>query len=286
MATTQFKKQLASLNGTWKKAKDKQDEMFGGAMIPEATYMAQLTSAKLVLTKQSQKLAISRTFLILEGDFEGKTLSDLMGLSFNEYSPVYARRWIEQMGYAAPEDLSEELENILDAITKDARYAKIKVKHSGTYYNIDVLEASAATDSDPEGDPADPQIDSNADEEAPETDEASEGDAALTAALLEFATSQDLDGVEVSDEDTLDSLKGKLADFQWQDGELTSEEAELLTKVGLVENIIRPEPLALKKSPTKAVPAKPATAVAKAAPAAKAVTAAPVKPGKAGPKKK
>ena len=177
------------------------------------------------------------------------------------------------------------------------------MKHSGTYYNIDVLEASAATDSDPEGDPADPQIDSNADEEAPESDAASEGDAELTAALLEFATSQDLDGVEVSDEDTLETLKDKLADFQWQDGELTSEEAELLTKVGLVENIIRPEPLSLKKPPTKAVPeaatvaatpvaatkatpAKPASVATKAPPAAKAATAAPVKAGKAGPKKK
>lgn len=230
---SQFASQLASLNKNWASAKAKQDEMFGGQQIPGAQYTAQLVGAKLILTKQSQRLAIARNFLIVDGDYEGRTVSDMMGLAFNELSPVFARRWIEQMGYAAPEDLAAELENVLDAITADAMYCKIKIRLSGQYYNIDVLETWSSKDEDVKSE-------AGSEETAEAKAEAEGDDPDLLAALMVFASSQDLGGVTISDEDTVDSLKEKLSDFQWEEGELAEGEADLLVSVGLGDLIIKP----------------------------------------------
>lgn len=286
---SQFASQLASLGKTWAGAKAKQDEMFGGQQLPAAQYTAQLVGCKLILTKQSQKLAVTRNFLIVDGEYEGKTISDMMGLNFNELSPVFLRRWIEQMGYAAPEDLAAELENVLQAIGKDANYVKIKVRLSGQYYNIDVLETWSSKDETGEGESeAAPEGEGEAEADVGEAG-ASEGeggeadDPETLAALMLFGSSQDLGDVTISDEDTIDSIKEKLSDFTWKPEELAEGEGDLLESVGLGDLIVKPEPAAKAKPAPKgkAAPAAPAkaSAPAKAAPA----KAAPAKPS---PKKK
>lgn len=292
MAKSAFANALKSAGSTWAASKAKHDEMFGGEQIPKATYTAQLISAKGIVTKQSQKPAVSRNFLILEGDFEGRSISDMMGINFNELSPVFLRRWIDQMGYTAPEDLMADLENILEAITKDAKICKIAVKPSGQYYNIDVLECWDADEA--EGGEGEGEGEAEGEAEAEATGEA-EGDAGegddpeTLAALLVFASSQDLGDVTVSDEDTLDSLKEKLSDFQWGPEELAEGEADLLESVGLGDLITKPEPKgkpAPKGKAAPAAPAKPSAPAAKAAPAKPAAKAVPAKAGKPAPAKK
>lgn len=283
---SQFASQLASLNKNWAGAKAKQDEMFGGQQIPAAQYTAQLVGCKLILTKQSQKLAVTRNFLIVDGEYEGKTISDMMGLNFNELSPVFLRRWIEQMGYAAPEDLAAELENVLDAIAKDAHYCKIKVRLFGQYYNIDVLETWSSKDENGEGEgdsaPAETPAEGEG-EAAPADDSGTEGDDPETlASLMAFAASQDLGDVTISDEDTIDSLKEKLSDFQWKPEEVTPEEAELLDRVGLGDLIVKPAPAPKAGKPAPKAKEAPAAAPKASAPAKAApAKAAPSKPAPA-----
>jgi hypothetical protein len=293
MAKSAFAQALKSASTSWTASKAKHDEMFGGEQIPKGTYTAQLISAKGIVTKQAQKPAVSRNFLIMEGDFEGRSISDMMGINFNELSPVFLRRWIDQMGYPCPEELTDGLEDTLEAITKDSMMCKISVKPSGQYYNIDVLEVWSpdgdAAEGEGQGGEGEGEADGGeADAGEGEGEGGAEGDDPETlAALLEFASSQDLGDVTVDDSDTIDSLKEKLADFQWKPEELAEGEAEMLERVGLGDVIVKPAPKTVPKAAPKgkAAPAAPAKAStpAKAAPAKAAPAKAAPKPA---PKKK
>lgn len=259
---SEYQKQLASMRKTWKASKKVYDTMFAGAKVPEGVYIAQVQKCALKESKSSGNLMIARQHLILEGEYKGTMLFDNMQLE-TEYGPVFARRWIETVGYEAPEDI-EELPELLEAIAGEGPVCKVVVKHSGDFVNVNVSEMldsgildelGISTTVDPdeddsaEGDDADEAAEQEEEAEVVEEEKPKAKAKAKTKAkakakskkealsekdLKEFCVSQDID---FEDSDDFDALKELISEFTYSRSELDAKEVKLLETLGLGDDI-------------------------------------------------
>jgi hypothetical protein len=278
---SKFFDRLNAMQGTYEKA----TSSFGGALIPEDTYMAKFQSAELRMTPQ-EKMLIERKHLITEGDYEGEVVTDAMFLE-NEGNLGFVKRWIELMGYNAPANIAAELEKLLETFGEEQRTERIKISHyQGKRYNVDVLEVwepgtEGATAADDDSQAGEATEGTTAD-----TAGAGEDDQELHTRLLTFVSAHpevqaDTDEkdendnvvtVEITEDLSNDTIIAAMSNYDYKREEITDDEAALLEEVGLQGNIIAPKPKA---------PAKPAVAAAK--PAGKATPAKPAAPAKAAP---
>jgi len=266
---SEYQKQLASMKKTWKSSKKVYDTMFAGAKVPEGVYIAQVQKCALKESKSSGNLMIARQHLILEGEYKGTMLFDNMQLE-TEYGPVFARKWIETVGYETPEDI-EELPELLEAIASEGPVCKVAVKHSGDFVNVNVSEMldsgildelGISTTVDPdeedstsdEGDDGDDDDDDGSaeqeedvevvEEEKPKAKAKAKAKAKPKAKskkeslsekdLKEFCVSQDID---FEDSDDFDTLKELISEFTYNRSELDAKEVKLLEALGLGDDI-------------------------------------------------
>jgi len=149
----EFKKRLNGMQKAWATGKD------SAPGVPGASYTMQLQSAKVRESKSSKKLMIVREHLVVEGEYQGEVVRDNMMLETDK-GPFYAAKWIRQMGYDVPDDMSD-LEEVLSAMSDANPIYSAEVTKSGdfTNANVDELlqeEAEMTTTADDAGEGAEP----------------------------------------------------------------------------------------------------------------------------------
>lgn len=238
---SEYTKKLAGMKTAYDDSQNQYDSMFGGAKVPAGNYVAKLQSAVIKESQSSGKLMIAREHLITEGEFANITIYDNIMLE-TPMGFTFVRRWVDMMGYEQPEQ-PEEIEDIVSDIAEEAPVVKIRIKHSGDFVNVSVIEVLDGT-----GDEA-----GESDEQADETEETQDAPEYTNEALdklREFCIKEE---IELSDDDDEDSLKEKIDDFEYPEDKLDEWQIKLLTEIGQEANITRkekPKPLPAAKKKT------------------------------------
>jgi len=238
-----YSKKLAGMKNAYDDSQNQYDSMFGGAKVPAGNYTAKLQSAVIKESQSSGRLMIAREHLLVQGEFTNITIYDNIMLE-TPMGFTFVRRWIDMMGYEQPER-PEDLEDIVAEIAEDAPMVKIRIKHSGDFVNVSVIEVL-----DGEGTAEEESVDTSTEEV---TEDAGDETSELLDKLREFCIKED---IELSDDDDEESLKEKIDGFEYPEDKLEEWQVELLTELGQEENIARkekpkPKPVAKPKSSAK-----------------------------------
>lgn len=132
----QFKKRLAAANKNWASAKTKASESAGGVEFEDGRYLARLVAAKLG-ESAGGRLQVRFDFKFEQDDehaYGGKVKYDYQGVETEQNLEFFARR-LEQLGYEAPDDLSQIVDILLD-IEKEKPLCKIRLKSKGDFQNV------------------------------------------------------------------------------------------------------------------------------------------------------
>lgn len=117
-------------------AKEKANEQsYGASEVEDGRYLARLTRAELCNSKSSGRLQVAWSYEIEEGEFKGEKVSNYDGCETEE-NLKYLFLTLSRFGIEAPDDLSEELEEILKNIEKSKPICKIQIKTKGEYQNV------------------------------------------------------------------------------------------------------------------------------------------------------
>ncbi|NIP40486.1 MAG: hypothetical protein GTN39_03120 [Candidatus Aenigmarchaeota archaeon] len=144
---SEFEKRLNKMNDDWKDGKDTPPGP------PDGTYAFQLQKAELREAQSSGKLYIAREHLVIDGEYEGEVVRDMMSLE-TDRGPYYIAKWIEKMGYEAP-DKAKDIPDTLEAIQNDAPTYTGSIKHSGDFINVRVMEVLEGGDGGGKSSPED-----------------------------------------------------------------------------------------------------------------------------------
>lgn len=257
-----FQARLDSMKQNWDKSQGDYDAMFGGSDIPASDYNLQLVSMNIKESGSSGNLMVVRQFTILEGEYEGKNVFDNMQLE-TPRGFTFVRRFIEQMGYEAPENPGE-LPDTLEAILGDEPVLIGKVTHSDDFTNIRIVKLIETTDEDgDEGGNEDGESEGEAEDGESESGTGDDADELINNMLAFCATW----GIDVTDESDYDTIRQAIEELNYPVADIDENESQMLIDIGLEANIEQPKPV--KKTPAKKTPAKKAPA--KKAPAKKSV---------------
>lgn len=294
-----MKSKLATANEAYQQGRQ------GQTPPPDGDVLLQLVKAEIGESASNGSLFIRREHLICEGELEGTTFSDFLSITKaqGEPSPSAWRidRWIEEMGYEAMNDISEDLEPILEALNQSQPYyyasVRTSVSNGRSFTNVEncqVVEADQVAKDDADAEAA-PQDDAEPN--------VAEDDDGGYAQLFNIALANGLPGLEDGMEfdallELCNSVEWPIENFQDDQGNEITEEVEFMKSMGmdiLYPKEPAPAPKPAPKTATRPTAAKPAgkpTTVAKpsgkpapkpaAKPAVKAPAKAPAKPaGKA-----
>ena len=134
MSENLLNKALKNAQNTWSGAKKRaQTGSFGGD-IPDGRYKACITKAELGLSKTSNRLQVSWTYEIMEGEYLGKPKMDWDGCD-TEDNQMWLGRKLARLGYEIPEDINH-VESILAEIQKQRPVVRITIKTKGEFQKV------------------------------------------------------------------------------------------------------------------------------------------------------
>lgn len=234
---------LKEAQARWQESEKQYKTTFGGEKVPEGTYLARVQKVSIREAKSSGRLMIGREHVIIDGDMKGSAVFDYLQLE-TELGFAFTRRWIERMGYQAPDD-AVGIVDICTDITEKAPTVKIAVKHSGDFINVDVLEVVNEGEETPEETSEEAE-----DEES--TEETPKQVSTKTAAKKSVAPSgkekprDDDDRIADAQElaaawgiklprsaDTLPKIRKELTDYEFPRKECTKSDIALLEELSL-----------------------------------------------------
>ena len=217
---SEYTQRLSNMKDAYDESQNQYDSMFRGVKIPAANYLARLQSAKVTESKSSGKLMVSREHIITDGEYKGMVVYDNIMLE-TPMGFTFARRWFDMMGYNQPEN-PKEIPDLVEEMANEAPDVKIRIKHSGDFINVSVIEVIGEGSGEDTGE--DTGTDTGEDK----------GESELLERLRAFCISEE---IEVLDEDDEEILKEKIDGFQYPDESLTDEKRELLIEIGQEKNI-------------------------------------------------
>lgn len=243
---------LTEMNDTWEKGKD------GPVVPPDGEYMMQLVNAEIGPNKAGDKLRCVRTHTIIEGEYANTTVRDF--ISLNEGQIFRLKQWIEQMGYEAPDNLSD-VPAVLEAIIAENPTYTANLKSSGDFLNVTDFEVIGTESEDGDGSEemeeaeAGGEEEETVEEETTESEE-SEGDYE-DQEHMDLVTTAAACGVEIADglskEEVIAEMKGY--DWDYNDFAENPEGLALIEKYGM-DVVNKPAPtkkaLPLTKKPAPA----------------------------------
>lgn len=251
-----FEKRLAKGQEAYEKSKA------GLPTVPPGTYHMKLQEAEVVESKSSKKLQVVRVYQVMEGEHEGETVRDYLQLE-TEKAGFFTARWIENMGYEAPEKMSG-IPEVVAAIAADMPDFMAKVTLSaGGFTNVNFVEllegGEVVTDdveeededededegdedesededeeeeedaSDEDEDEKEDEEDEDEDEEEEEEEDDEDEDEKQKSDLLTFCQAQDL---EVDEDADVETIKAAINQYAWAKDDLTNDEAKLIKTIG------------------------------------------------------
>jgi hypothetical protein len=181
LAKSDFKAKLKAAKKKWKKARKEAEDSSGFAEFEDGRYIAKLTKAEFGESKTSERLQIAWGWTFQEGDYEGQTTFDYDGCETDD-NLVWVGRKFARLGYEIPEDF-DDIPEALEEIVADGVVARIVLKTSGEYQNIQIQKVLDAEDGEefeeePEDDEEleEEETDSDDDDEEEEESEDSDDD--------------------------------------------------------------------------------------------------------------
>jgi len=217
----------------------------GGVRVPDGIYTGR-ESAEMREAKSSGNLMIARQFTIVDGEFKGLNVWDNLVFQDNPVGIQIARRWMEQHGYAWPEEDLAEVEAIVNEINEAGALVKFKAKSTPNKndpdrprINVDVLEILEGG----------VEAQANAETGAEAADEEQVPGGPSDDDLIAFCASQGVADVEEGMERA--DILAKMSEYTYTEAELTAEEIALLEAVELQDYIAKAAP----PPPPKAAPA-------------------------------
>lgn len=237
----------------------------GGLQVPDDIYNARVQGE--LTESQAGNLMITRTFTVMEGDYQGLKIWDHIVLEKLDDDgetriPSYmgiiqSRRWLESMGIEFPEDDLGQLDEIITQISDCAPACRIRSKTSKSknsddeYTHVTVLELLDWGEGNPVEETTEdiPTEDAAPEEEQGEEQIEEEGGDDITIEdLLTFAASQGI--TELNDSMDGETIVATLLTYQYKENELTDEEKAMLIAIGLPEEqIIAAVPKQVKVTP-------------------------------------
>lgn len=149
--TIDFRKRLKGTKKVWDAGRAEQETL------PNGIYTMQLQKCELRESK-SGNLMILREHLVVEGEFDGEVATDFLHLE-TERGPYFVARFLEKVGFEAPDD-PEEIADMVEQLNTDNPIytAEVKTKEGSDFTNINIqrmLEGSADVDTNEEPDSGD-----------------------------------------------------------------------------------------------------------------------------------
>lgn len=193
-----FTKKLKEAGKMWGKAKERaeSEKAFQNDEFEDGRYVVCLSDAKLAESKTSGRLQVGWAHVFTEGEYKGKTKWSYDGLE-SEDNLMWLGRKLQRLGYEIPEDF-DEVQAVLDKITKEKPLVRIRLKTKGEFQNVyidEVLKGHVSS------------------EESPETSEESQGEEA---------------------DDEVELVVGATVSFDWKGETLEGEVVEILEDEGKV----------------------------------------------------
>ena len=138
---SKFSTRLAKMDKNWKKGRE------GLPQVPPGDYILQLVSAVMHESAKG-KLSIKRKHVVMSGKYKGKPVTDYLTLE-TDTAPFWVSRWIEVLGYEAPESLTE-IEAAIAEITEAAPIvaASLTVTEDGGFVNLQDMKLADAEDAE------------------------------------------------------------------------------------------------------------------------------------------
>jgi hypothetical protein len=210
-------KELAALEGEWKKQSAKAKAEGGLRRVPDTKYIARLSEAS--VENPGSGLRMKIVFVILEGDYTGETLTKTDGLT-GERSLEFLCRTLARLGYD-PDDVSlKQLPAICAELTKEKPVCNVQARTGANDFQ-NVFINSVIEDYDEEsgsGAVAEEAAEEEEGEEAEESGELGVGsrvsgtfrNVAYTGDVLELV---DAETARVKRDDTGTVLKAKIANL-------------------------------------------------------------------------
>jgi len=190
---------------------------------------------------KNDNLMLWREHVILEGEYAGKIVRDHMMYGMSEFGDGKIRHYIKTVtGEDLPSDPAE-LEPLVASIMEKYAYdAKINISYSDNdFCNVDVVEVYDVDNS------IDVSKLTSGKPSSSGSSGADEGDDDLTLRVKDFVKRQDLEkemkakGRSVDD---IDDLKNEIADWTYDEDDLSEEDISLLEELELADCIKRKEP--------------------------------------------
>lgn len=224
---------LAEMDAGWKENRNK------APGVPDDLYTMRLQSAELTVTDKGL-LRIKLEHVILDGAYAGEVLKDGINCQGNEHSSYFVSQWIRKMG-GTPPTSAKQLEDVIASIVEAAPCYTAKVVTNGDFKNVRIqrlvdaprtaskaqakAKAKAKEEEDEAPAPASGPAKRKKRNPEPEEDQGvSEGD------LAEFMSAQGMeeykDGMELRD------MISAVCEYEWEEKDLTPDEAALLKKIG------------------------------------------------------
>jgi len=220
-----FNAKLKSMNKVWESGKE------GIPLIPAGQYMFQLVAAELA-ESQNGNLMIKRSHTVIEGEYEGDTIRDIMVLMDNEMSLGFLSQWIQDMGFEAPDSLETLPEVLAEMVETDVTYSG-KLTYDGDYARVrpGVAISTEVEEEEDEEEIEDEEIEDEEveeDEEIEDEEEEEDEDEDLQT-LKDLAMNFGYDTEDASAEEIIATLK---SDSEVTKESMTEDEVELLAKFG------------------------------------------------------
>lgn len=129
-----YKDRLKALRKTWSDNKE------GPATIDNGEYNMRLQKAEMRPSETSDKLTIYRSWVVLDGDFKGSQVRDMIGLE-NEFGPSVMNNWLIVSGLESPSDPTE-LEKLVEDLGKarPAYVCDVRKSRGSDFINVKTKE--------------------------------------------------------------------------------------------------------------------------------------------------
>ena len=164
-----FAKKLAAVSKKWKAIKTTPPEgVNAGSDVPDGVYKARITNAELGESQSSGRMQVAWEATIVEGEQKGDVVRDYDGLE-TEKNLFYLQQKLGRLKQEVPDDISE-IEEVLNAITKEKPLVRIRVRTKDDYQHFQINrvldnedgEQPEETEAEAEGETeAEPETDSN-----------------------------------------------------------------------------------------------------------------------------
>lgn len=151
-----YAERLKELKKHWRDKKE------GPTTIDNGDYNMRLQKAEMRPSEASGNLTVYRSWIVLDGEFKGTQVRDMIGLE-NDFGPSVLHEWFLVSGLESPEDPTK-IEGLIQLLSKSkpAYVCNVRKSRGSDFINVrtkELLETDSEEDSNDENEQETPEVD-------------------------------------------------------------------------------------------------------------------------------